>query len=293
MTAPPVSRRPVLHADRTRPPDPIAPVGRSGLTSPGPIRSASGKKARPTRSVRPVRYSSVSRARQARGRVRDQMDKRSDRLARPSAFRCVSREVWALSISPIRLPLVVHQPAGSMTWTGWPSASEAALALTTASPAARPETTSVRVPSFRPSTIGRRAALPSATTTQHGLVRSPRRSPSPGRSARRGAPRRRWSRRRRGRAGAVPPGLGMSISTRIVRVFGSSAQEIRVTFPSTIRPFIAWSFDRGAVARVDLGGEGLGDVDRDGHDVGPGDDEQRGSRRRRAGSGRRCRRSAG
>ena len=54
----------------------------------------------------------------------------------------------------------------SATSTGCPSVSEAALALTTASLPSRPETTSASAPSLRPSTIGRRTALPPATTTQ-------------------------------------------------------------------------------------------------------------------------------
>ena len=36
-------------------------------------------------------------------------------------------------------------------------------------------------------------------------------------------------------------GLGISISTRSVRTFGSIAQETRVTLPSTVLPFNSWS----------------------------------------------------
>ena len=53
--------------------------------------------------------------------------------------------------------------------TGCPSASEAAFASTTSSPPSRPETTSTLLPSLRPTSMGLRAARPSATTTQYDL----------------------------------------------------------------------------------------------------------------------------
>ena len=161
-----------------------------------------------------------------------------------------------------------------MTWTAWPSASEAALALTTASPPARPETTSARVPSLRPSTIGRCAALPSATTTQRGLavLLDDRR-------------------RRDGQHVGVFLGddgrIGIKAGPEPAAGVGdvdldADRPRLRVERPGDPRDLPLddpalhrLERHRGPVARVDLGGEGLGDVDRDGQDVGAGDDEQR------------------
>ena len=164
--------------------------------------------------------------------------------------------------------------AGSTTATAWPSASEAALALTTASLPSRPETTSASVPSLRPSAIGRRTALPPATTTQNVLSFSVTMAVAGtvehvgvllGDDRRVGI--------EAGRS--FPPGLGMSISTRIVRVFGIERPGDPRDLPLDGLALHRLELDRGAIARVDLGGERLGDVDGDRHDVGPGDDEQR------------------